>query len=88
VMVLAGLLVLFAAAATLFALRQHPAPSPNQLTAQLISSTPFYGSPLAIPGTIQTEDFDNGGEGVAPPKERTRPQRNFKRGRGAPRWPV
>ena len=27
--------------------------------------TPFSGTPAAIPGTIQAEDFDNGGEGVA-----------------------
>jgi hypothetical protein len=27
--------------------------------------TPFGGSAAAIPGTIQAEDFDNGGEGVA-----------------------
>ncbi len=28
-------------------------------------STPFSGTPSAIPGTIQAENFDNGGEGVA-----------------------
>jgi hypothetical protein len=28
-------------------------------------STPFTGTPLAIPGAIQASDFDNGGEGVA-----------------------
>jgi endonuclease/exonuclease/phosphatase family metal-dependent hydrolase len=28
-------------------------------------SSPFYGTPVTIPGTIQAEDFDNGGEGVA-----------------------
>ena len=28
-------------------------------------STPFSGTPSAIPGTIQIENFDNGGEGVA-----------------------
>jgi endonuclease/exonuclease/phosphatase family metal-dependent hydrolase len=27
--------------------------------------SPFHGSPAAVPGTIQAEDFDNGGEGVA-----------------------
>ena len=27
--------------------------------------TPFNGTPAAIPGTIQAENFDNGGEGVA-----------------------
>jgi hypothetical protein len=26
---------------------------------------PFHGSPLSAPGTIQSEDFDNGGQGVA-----------------------
>ncbi len=29
------------------------------------SPTPFSGVPSAIPGTIQAEDFDNGGQGVA-----------------------
>jgi hypothetical protein len=29
------------------------------------ASTPFTGSPLAVPGTIEVEQFDNGGEGVA-----------------------
>jgi endonuclease/exonuclease/phosphatase family metal-dependent hydrolase len=29
------------------------------------SPSPFYGSPASVPGTIQAEDFDNGGEGVA-----------------------
>jgi probable HAF family extracellular repeat protein len=28
-------------------------------------STPFTGSPIAIPGIVQAENFDNGGEGVA-----------------------
>jgi endonuclease/exonuclease/phosphatase family metal-dependent hydrolase len=27
--------------------------------------TPFLGSPASIPGVVQAEDFDNGGEGVA-----------------------
>ncbi len=27
--------------------------------------TPFYGTPFAVPGTIEAEDFDNGGQGVA-----------------------
>jgi hypothetical protein len=27
--------------------------------------TPFRGSPFAVPGVIELEDFDNGGEGVA-----------------------
>src|SRR5215470_18014437 len=29
------------------------------------ASTPFSGTPTPVPGTIQAEDFDNGGEGVA-----------------------
>ena len=29
------------------------------------TSTPFYGSPMAVPGTIEAEDYDNGGQGVA-----------------------
>ena len=29
------------------------------------ASTPFWGTPAPVPGTIQAEDFDNGGEGVA-----------------------
>ncbi len=29
------------------------------------AGTPFHGSPSAVPGTIQAEDFDNGGEGIS-----------------------
>jgi hypothetical protein len=29
------------------------------------TSTPFTGTPVALPGTIQAEDFDNGGAGIA-----------------------
>jgi hypothetical protein len=29
------------------------------------TSTPFGGTPWAVPGTVQMEDFDEGGEGVA-----------------------
>ncbi len=29
------------------------------------SSTPFTGTPIALPGTIEAENFDNGGSGVA-----------------------
>jgi endonuclease/exonuclease/phosphatase family metal-dependent hydrolase len=36
-----------------------PATSPSS------GPTPFGGTPWAIPGTVQAEDFDNGGEGVA-----------------------
>ncbi len=31
----------------------------------LFASTPFLGSPLAVPGTIQVDNYDIGGEGVA-----------------------
>ena len=27
--------------------------------------TPYYGSPLAVPGIVEAEDFDKGGEGIA-----------------------
>jgi hypothetical protein len=40
----------------------------NASTAGALSGiwgTPFAGAPAAIPGTIQAEDFDDGGEGVA-----------------------
>jgi glucosylceramidase len=30
-----------------------------------IGSTPFTGTPITVPGTIEAEQFDNGGEGVA-----------------------
>src|SRR5215813_8653317 len=29
------------------------------------STTPYFGTPAAIPGQINAENFDNGGEGVA-----------------------
>jgi carbohydrate binding protein with CBM6 domain len=29
------------------------------------TSTPFTGTPAAIPGTVRASDFDNGGEGIA-----------------------
>jgi len=29
------------------------------------AQTPFSGTPIALPGTFEAEDFDNGGEGVA-----------------------
>src|SRR5206468_150627 len=28
-------------------------------------STPYNGTPAPLPGTLQVEEFDNGGEGVA-----------------------
>ena len=29
------------------------------------ASSPFHGAPLQVPGTIEVEDFDEGGEGIA-----------------------
>lgn len=34
------------------------------VTAPAPSPLPFSGAPIALPGTIQAEDFDHGGEGV------------------------
>jgi hypothetical protein len=34
-------------------------------TADPPKSTPFTGTPIALPGTIQAENYDKGGEGVA-----------------------
>ena len=31
----------------------------------LLAQSPYWGVPFAIPVTIQAEDFDNGGEGIA-----------------------
>ncbi|MBN1894902.1 carbohydrate-binding protein, partial [bacterium] len=31
----------------------------------ILAQTPFKGAPIALPGRIEAEDFDNGGEGVA-----------------------
>ena len=40
-----------------------------RVTAQTSSgggtSTPYRGTPIALPGTLQLEDYDNGGEGIA-----------------------
>ncbi|MFN2432766.1 MAG: sulfatase-like hydrolase/transferase [Gemmatimonadota bacterium] len=34
-------------------------------SALLVDQSPYLGAPFAVPGTIQVEDFDEGGEGVA-----------------------
>lgn len=34
-------------------------------TAPPQDSTPFSGAPVPLPGTVQAENFDNGGEGIA-----------------------
>ena len=36
-----------------------------RVTAAASGSTPFSGTPIALPGTVQVEHFDNGGAGVA-----------------------
>ncbi|HEX4346662.1 MAG TPA: carbohydrate-binding protein [Vicinamibacterales bacterium] len=48
-------------------LTQAPGPKTNDTTIvpKPVATTPFHTSAAAIPGTIQAEDFDNGGEGVA-----------------------
>lgn len=38
---------------------------PKPATLSSSTSTPFYGTPASVPGTIQAADFDSGGEGVA-----------------------
>jgi hypothetical protein len=40
-------------------------PSDPETTPSPSGSTPFSGSPIAVPGRIQAEDYDNGGDGVA-----------------------
>jgi chitodextrinase len=37
----------------------------NEITVQTLSDGPYLGSPITIPGKIEAEDFDFGGEGVA-----------------------
>jgi endonuclease/exonuclease/phosphatase family metal-dependent hydrolase len=37
-------------------------PKPGGSTA---ATTPVFGSPAGVPGTIRAQDFDNGGEGIA-----------------------
>lgn len=37
----------------------------SPLLAAMPGGTPYTGTALPVPGTIQAEDFDNGGEGVA-----------------------
>lgn len=48
-------------------LSSSPGPVVNDTTKILKSaaSTPFSGAPSPIPGTVQVEAFDNGGEGTA-----------------------
>ncbi len=39
--------------------------SPTASTAPAGGTGPYFGSPISLPGTVQAQDFDNGGEGVA-----------------------
>jgi hypothetical protein len=43
----------------------HPTLSSTPVPTPTVTSTPFKGSPMAIPGKIEAEDFDNGGQRVA-----------------------
>jgi N-acetylneuraminic acid mutarotase len=42
-----------------------PTPTPAPTPTPTPTETPFLGSPVALPGTILVDNFDNGGEGVA-----------------------
>ena len=44
---------------------QEPYPIPDPDDEETPEQKPFHGSPISIPGTVQVEDFDTGGEGVA-----------------------
>jgi hypothetical protein len=37
----------------------------NWLTVRYIGSTPYTGTPIALPGKVQAENYDKGGEGIA-----------------------
>jgi PKD repeat protein len=39
--------------------------SPNRTIKVINGDAPFYGVPQVVPGTIQAEDFDGGGEGIS-----------------------
>ena len=47
---------------------EHPAtesgPAPTPTPAPTVSSGPFLGVSVVIPGTVEAEEFDYGGEGV------------------------
>jgi hypothetical protein len=36
-----------------------------RFTLESAQSTPFSGTPIVLPGTVEAEDFDNGGAGIA-----------------------
>jgi hypothetical protein len=42
-----------------------PPPPPPPPPPTPTGSTPFSGTPIALPGTIQAENYDKGGEGIA-----------------------
>ena len=42
-----------------------PSPAPSPVPTPPQTQSPYGGSLRSIPGTIQAEDFDNGGEGIA-----------------------
>lgn len=40
-------------------------PQEIEITATTVTQSPFNGIPISIPGTIEAENYDNGGEGVS-----------------------
>ncbi|MFH1319389.1 MAG: carbohydrate-binding protein, partial [Bacteroidota bacterium] len=42
-----------------------PSPAPSPVPTSPQTQSPYGGTPRSIPGTIQAEDFDSGGEGIA-----------------------
>ena len=55
---------------------EHPAtesgPAPTPTPAPTVSSGPFLGVSAVIPGTVEAEEFDYGGEGVGYPRHKRR----------------
>ena len=48
-----------------FSMRKRQPPLERLESRYQLSLTPFNGTPVNLPATIQAENFDNGGEGVA-----------------------
>jgi hypothetical protein len=42
-----------------------PAPTPTPTPTPTTGSTPYTGTPVAVPGTVQFENYDAGGSGIA-----------------------
>ena len=61
-------LISLALCSAIIAVQTLTLPPTNAAASSLFfqeGQSPFNGSPAAVPGTIQSEDFDNGGQGVA-----------------------